>query len=121
MKKHNILGGRAKKAPYESTHARIPEPLKEIVSLLADTYRHKVESYEDINDSELIAECLQAVTDKQQIVLKAVNEFIDSQRNDFGKTSSQKNKEFSTGSRSWDNFNKFKTMAEDSPDKLNLK
>ncbi len=35
-------GGRGNQAPYESTHARIPEPIKKVVNMFADKYRQLV-------------------------------------------------------------------------------
>lgn len=36
------IGGRGKKAPYQTTHYRIPEPIKPLVELLAEQYRNYV-------------------------------------------------------------------------------
>ena len=36
------VGGRGKKAPYQTTHYRIPEPIKELVESLASQYRDYV-------------------------------------------------------------------------------
>lgn len=36
---HPFVGGKNKNAPYVSTHARIPEPMKPVVTMLANTYR----------------------------------------------------------------------------------
>ena len=33
-------GGRGKKPPYETTHHRIPEPCKDTVKILSDTWKH---------------------------------------------------------------------------------
>ena len=35
-------GGKGKKAPYETTHYRIPEPLYNAVKMFADRYRHLI-------------------------------------------------------------------------------
>ena len=43
----------------------------------------------------------------QDIISKAILEFIENQKIKFGKTSSQKNKEFSINTRSWDAFREF--------------
>lgn len=34
-----FVGGKGKVAPYVSTHYRIPEPIKPLVRMLAETYR----------------------------------------------------------------------------------
>jgi hypothetical protein len=42
-----IKGGRGKKAPYETTHCRIPKPIKLEVELLAGAYRDLVAAGKD--------------------------------------------------------------------------
>lgn len=37
-----IKGGRGKKAPYETTHYRVPEPCKNTVELVCKTWKHLV-------------------------------------------------------------------------------
>ncbi len=37
-----LLGGRGKKAPYETTHIRVPVPIKEDVERLIEEYRQKL-------------------------------------------------------------------------------
>lgn len=38
----NLVGGRGKKAPYETTHVRVPVPLKPEVEKLISNYREKL-------------------------------------------------------------------------------
>lgn len=33
-------GGRGKQAPYESTHCRVPEPCKQTIQVITDTWKH---------------------------------------------------------------------------------
>ena len=122
---HQMIGGRGQKAPYDSTHARIPEPLKAVVNRLADIYRQKVTEYDNPYSSELINECLESLSilsevNEQEIVIKTIDQFVEIQKNEFGKRGSQKGKNFDTTSRSWDNFNKFKSMVETQPKSLKL-
>lgn len=52
-------GGRGKKAPYETTHARVPKPLKPLIDKLTGRYRELVEKAqktEDLVDS--VASCI---------------------------------------------------------------
>ncbi|MDZ7970501.1 MAG: hypothetical protein RM368_37185 [Nostoc sp. DedSLP03] len=54
-------GGRGKRAPYESTHYRLPVPLKPIAEEMAANYRQLVSEYTDPEDPALIAATLQAI------------------------------------------------------------
>ena len=54
-------GGRGQKQPYTTTHFRIPEPLKPLVSAIAEQYRKRVQSEDDIYDETLIRRSAQAV------------------------------------------------------------
>lgn len=37
-------GGRGKKAPYETTHIRVPDQLKPLVEMMAEGYKERVEA-----------------------------------------------------------------------------
>jgi len=54
-------GGRGKKAPYTTTHYRIPSPLKPICEELAANYRELATEYEDPEAPGLISAALAAV------------------------------------------------------------
>lgn len=54
-------GGRGKRAPYESTHYRLPVPLKPIAEEMAANYRELVSEYSDPQDPALIAAVLGAI------------------------------------------------------------
>lgn len=47
-------GGRSKRAPYETTHYRIPLPIKPVVESLATAYRMVVESDTDPDGKKLL-------------------------------------------------------------------
>lgn len=127
-------GGRGKKAPYESSHYRIPTPLKPLVEELAANYRELVQKYQDPEDPNLINGTLMACAGNQveknesqsqheaaltqDVVLNAVNNFIEAQKNSFGSNPAQRGKEFSTDSRSWDNFKKFVDWVKANPQEL---
>lgn len=54
-------GGRGQKQPYTTTHFRIPEPLKPLVSAIAEQYRKRVQTADDVYDETLIRRSAQAV------------------------------------------------------------
>jgi hypothetical protein len=45
-----MVGGRGKKAPYLSTHCRIPDPIKKIVERLSSTYRDFIANGRDTQE-----------------------------------------------------------------------
>lgn len=53
-----VKGGRGKKAPYETTHYRIPEPIKPVVEAMADRYRLLVIT-EDVSSGKQMLERVQ--------------------------------------------------------------
>ena len=53
-------GGRGKRAPYVTTHCRIPEPLKALCEELAANYRELVADYSDLKDPALMKAVLLA-------------------------------------------------------------
>lgn len=53
----------------------------------------------------------------QEVLLNAVNNFIELKRAEWGKNPAQKG-EFSTTSRAWDVFQQFKQLVEKNPDIL---
>jgi hypothetical protein len=55
-----VKGGRGKKAPYETTHYRIPEPIKPVVEAIADRYRFLVIT-EDASAGERMLDRVQEV------------------------------------------------------------
>jgi gas vesicle protein len=56
-----LKGGRGKKAPYQSTHCRIPEPIKPTVELLALTYRDLIANGHDCQE---LLEVVEAAIDE---------------------------------------------------------
>lgn len=49
------LGGRGKKAPYETTHLRIPVPIKADIEKLIENYRLSVIDGIETHDNSLIS------------------------------------------------------------------
>lgn len=64
MAQHNNpgVGGRGKRAPYNTTHYRIPEILKPLVEKMAANYRELVTEYDDPNDTGLVKAVLSTIT-----------------------------------------------------------
>jgi hypothetical protein len=57
--------------------------------------------------TDLIEEFALDKISSKEAILKALEDFINSQKENYGKNGAQKGKEFSTDSRSWDYFKKF--------------
>lgn len=57
------VGGRGNTAPYETTHVRVPVPIKEQVQTLIDNYRSSIlgESKETTNPSNLAKSSAEAL------------------------------------------------------------
>ena len=53
-----LNGGRGKKAPYETTHVRVPLPLKDVVQAMIDNYRwtQHIPSVDDLTKKEVTIE-----------------------------------------------------------------
>ena len=58
------IGGRGKRAPYETTHYRIPIALKPIVEEMARKYRELVDEYE-VDDPALVDAVINALCPKE--------------------------------------------------------
>ena len=67
------VGGRGKRAPYKTTHYRIPIAIKPIVEEMARKYRELVDEYE-VDDSALIEAVINAINCEQ------TNKNIDSEK-----------------------------------------
>ena len=67
------LGGRGKRAPYETTHYRIPVALKPIVEEMAGKYRELVCEYE-VDDPALVSAVINAICPQEK------NKNIDSEK-----------------------------------------
>jgi predicted DNA-binding protein len=57
---------------------------------------------------------------EQQIIIKAIKAFIEYQESEYGINPSQKGKEFSTSTRNWAAFNKFRELIEITPWELGI-
>ncbi|MFN6475269.1 hypothetical protein [Nostoc sp. DedQUE07] len=55
------VGGRGKKAPYESIHQRTPMPIKPMMEVLVSRYRELVMDYADPEDPALLAQVASAL------------------------------------------------------------
>lgn len=64
--------------------------------------------------TDIIEEFTRTSLDEREIVLKALRRFIELKQESFGNNASQRGKEFSMSSRSWDNFKEFMKLVEDS-------
>lgn len=109
-------GGRGKQAPYKTMMCRTPEPIKFLVEELAANYRELISDYQDPEDPALIAATLEAIAageklDEQAIILKAMDRFIERQRQAYGSNGAQKGKEFTLETRNWDYFRKFRDLV----------
>lgn len=51
----SLNGGRGKTAPYETTHVRVPLPLKEVIQAVVDNYRwtQHIPSIDDLKQKEV--------------------------------------------------------------------
>ena len=58
------IGGRGKRAPYKTTHYRIPIALKPIVEEMAGKYRELVSECE-VDDPALISDVISAICTKE--------------------------------------------------------
>jgi hypothetical protein len=70
--------------------------------------------------TDVIEELTRQETSEQQIILKAIQKFIELKKQSFPKHLIQKGKEFSTDTRSWDIFNEFLELIESSPQQLDV-
>ena len=68
----------------------------------------------DCTRTDIIEEFVRSKDSEQEIVLKALEKFIEAKKADWGKNGSQKG-DFNTTSRTWDIFNQFKKLVEQSP------
>ena len=55
-------GGRGKKAPYQTSHYRIPQPIKPTVEILAEQYRELVAAESTVEAEEMLERVQAAIT-----------------------------------------------------------
>lgn len=119
MNEHENLarGGRGKKAPYESMHYRIPMPLKPAIENIASRYRDLVSNYDSVDNPDLINKAIDGTDNlainKKAIVLEAIANFIEKEKQNYGKNGAQKDKEFSLNTRKWDAIKNFQNFIEE--------
>lgn len=68
-----------------------------------------------INRTELIERFARDEQTRQDIIMEALEAFVKRKQEQFGSVGSQKGKEFSDKTRSWDVFNEFKELMANSP------
>lgn len=111
-------GGRGRKAPYDSTHYRIPLPLKPAIENIASRYRDLVSDYDQPDNPDLINAAIDGTDNlainKKAIILEALASFIEAEKRIHGKNGAQKDKEFSLDTRKWDAFRNFQKFVEES-------
>jgi len=69
MNLKSTKGGRGHIAPYQTTHARIPVPIKSYVNFVSDTFKQSVEDGTDGNFVLILEATMENIT-----MNKAVNE-----------------------------------------------
>ncbi len=115
---HLARGGRGKKAPYESMHYRIPMPLKPAIENIASRYRDLVSNYDSVDNPDLINKAIDGTDNlainKRAIILEAIANFIEAEKQNYGKNGAQKDKEFSLNTRKWDAIKNFQKFVEES-------
>lgn len=57
-------GGRGKTAPYQTTHCRIPEPIKHLVDQISTAYKKLLEKNSTDSQGKQLIEEIQAVIDQ---------------------------------------------------------
>lgn len=100
-------GGRGKRAPYKTVMCRTPEPIKNTVEELTAKYRELIDNYDNPEDPELIAAVTRIEIDERSIILKSLDDFIEIQKQKYGKNGAQKDKSFNVNTRKWDAFREF--------------
>jgi len=75
------IGGRGKKAPYETTHVRIPVDLKPQVELLIEEFRNngftidnQITNNPSINSSEFIKQMIEEFKNNNMIIIQETTE-----------------------------------------------
>jgi hypothetical protein len=78
------IGGRGKKAPYETTHVRIPVDLKPQVELLIEEFRNngftidnQITSNPLINSSEFIKQMIEEFKNNDMLIIQETNDISD--------------------------------------------
>ncbi|ARV63385.1 hypothetical protein BZZ01_32830 (plasmid) [Nostocales cyanobacterium HT-58-2] len=73
-----------------------------------------------ISRTDVMEELVRHHISEQEIVLRTLKKFIEHKRQSYGNNAAQKQREFSTDTRSWDAFREFLKLVEISPCKLGL-
>lgn len=87
---------------------------------LTDTawnYLQEIATEREVSRTDVIEAWARNRETEQEVVLKAIEEFINQKRSEWGSNNSQKG-EFSMSSRTWDIFKQFKKLIEEAPYEL---
>ena len=78
------IGGRGKKAPYKTTHVRIPVDLKPQVELLIEEFRNngftidnQITNNPSINSSEFIKQMIEEFKNNNMLIIQETNDISD--------------------------------------------
>jgi hypothetical protein len=78
------IGGRGKRAPYETTHVRIPVDLKPQVELLIEEFRNngftidnQITNNPSINSSEFIKQMIEEFKNNNMLIIQETNDISD--------------------------------------------
>lgn len=74
-----------------------------------------------VSRTDIIEEFTRQQKSEQQIVVRALNNFIEAERESYGKNAAQKGKDFSLNARTWDAFRRFLKLVDISPWEVGLK
>lgn len=69
-------GGRGKKAPYETIHYRIPQPIKSTVEILAEHYRELALSESNAESEQLLKRIQDAIAGELPVKEKPGTKFV---------------------------------------------
>ncbi len=70
-------GGRGKKAPYQTVHYRIPEPIKPTVEMLAEQYRQLATAQSVDEANEMLKRIQNSIVSNQPEASKADTKFVE--------------------------------------------
>jgi hypothetical protein len=67
MSLKSIKGGRGHVAPYETTHARIPVPIKDYVRFVSDSFKQSVENGTDGNFMLILDSTVERISTQKDV------------------------------------------------------
>lgn len=89
---NNFKGGRAKRAPYETTHCRIPEPIKSTVESLTVAYKTLVSVDDEVGCKNLLKSTNEAISNlgEREQELNLLRALLAEAKNKIEKLESEK-------------------------------